>query len=388
MARLVNRLKPVQLRSLKPGLHPDGNGLYIFVSESGAKSWRLILNINGKRRELGLGPMSAVSLSEARYKRDEALKLRQQGLDPLQVWRGNGANGNAITFGTVAKEFIALHEPTWKNEKHRNQWKALERQAALLWDKPVQEVDVNDVLDVLQPIWTTKAETASRIRGRIEQVLSAAKARKLRSGENPAVWRGNLDQLLPRRRKGAQRHHSAMPYAEVPSFYSLLLKLNSASARALQFTILTAARTGETIGATWKEVDLENRLWTIPASRMKAGRAHRVPLSTAAVELLKSLKGKKGPDDFIVPGSKDDSALSNMAMAMVLRRMDHSHYTVHGFRSTFRDWAGDEKDVPREIIEQALAHAVGTEVERAYRRSDAREKRRKLMEEWVDYLAG
>ena len=179
-----------------------------------------------------------------------------------------------------------------------------------------------------------------------------------------------------------------MPYAEVPGFYSLLFKLDSASAKALQFTILTAARTGETVCATWKEVDLDNHLWTIPADRMKAGKEHRVALSQAAVELLKSLEGKKGPDDFIFPGAKDGSALSNMAMAMVLRRMDLSHYTVHGFRSTFRDWAGDETDISREIIEQALAHAVGTEVERAYRRGDALEKRRKLMEEWADYLAG
>jgi integrase len=381
-------LKPIQLRSLKPGLHADGKGLYLFVSESGAKSWRLILNVNGKRRELGLGPLSVVSLKDARTKRDEALKLRHNGLDPLEVWRGQGANGDAITFGSVAKDFIALHEPTWKNAKHIRQWKSLETQAALIWDKPIDDIEVPDVLAVLEPIWTTKSETASRIRGRIEQILSAAKARKMRSGENPAVWKGTLDQLLPRRRKGPQRHHPAMPYAEAPSFYSRLVKLNSSSAKALQFTMLTAARTGETIGATWKEIDLENCLWTVPADRMKAGKEHRVPLSETAVELLKSSEGDKRSDDFLFPGAKPDLPLSNMAMAMVLRRMKLQHYTVHGFRSTFRDWAGDERDTPREIIEQALAHAVGSAVERAYRRGDALEKRRKLMEEWAEYLGG
>ena len=388
MAQLVDRLKPLQLRALKPGMHADGKGLYLSVSGSGAKSWRLILNIKGRRREIGLGSLSAVSLSEARSKRDEALKLRQNGFDPLEIWRAHGANERAITFGSVAKDFIALREPTWKNEKHRCQWKSLETQASLIWNKPVQDIDVNDVLEVLQPIWTTKSETASRIRGRIEQILSAAKARKLRSGENPAVWKGNLDQLLPRRRKGPHRHHPAMPYAEAPAFYSRLARLDSSSAKALRFSVLTAARTAETIGATWNEIDLNKRLWTIPAERMKAGKEHRVPLSEAVVELLNALECDKNSGSFVFAGANPCAPLSNMAMAMVLRRMELQHFTVHGFRSTFRDWAGDEKDLPREIIEQALAHAVGSEVERAYRRGDALEKRRKLMEEWSAYLCG
>jgi integrase len=246
---------------------------------------------------------------------------------------------------------------------------------------------VSDVESVLQPIWTTKPETAKRVRGRIERVLDNAKAKKLRSGENPAVLKGGLADLLPRQKAGPKRHHPAMPYHDGPGFFARLTKLGSASATALRFTILTAARTGETLGATWREFDLANALWTIPASRMKAGKEHRVPLSGAAVALLTGLKGERKPDDHVFNSGNPQEALSNMSMAMVLRRMDFSHFTVHGFRSTFRDWAGDKTEFPREIVEQALAHMVGNEVERAYRRGDALEKRRALMEAWTEFLA-
>jgi hypothetical protein len=272
VARQINRLNARRVATLKePGLHADGLGLYLAVSDTGAKSWRLILHVNKKRRELGLGPAHVVSLSDARAKRDEALKLRQDGLDPFEVWRGP-KNDDVSTFGSVAMDFIAKNEAGWRNEKHRQQWRStLQTHAAPIWEKCVDEVSVKDVEAILEPIWTSKAETAKRVRGRIERVLDAAKARKLRSGENPAAWKGNLKHLLPPQKKGPKRHHPAMPYEEVTSFFQRVRDENSISAKALQFTMLTAARTGETLGATWQEIDLDKRLWTIPASRMKAG---------------------------------------------------------------------------------------------------------------------
>jgi integrase len=388
MARAINRLSARTVQTLqRPGRHADGNGLYLVVREGGAKSWSLILNINGKRRELGLGPVSAVTLAEAREKRNEALRIRQQGLDPQEVWGRANNDEAAQTFGAVALEFIGSHETGWKNEKHRKQWRStLETYAAPIWDKPIADVDENDVLAILKPIWMTKAETARRVRGRIERVLNAAKARRLRTGENAAQWKGGLEHWLPQQKAQAE-HHDAMAYYDVPEFYSRLTKLQTASADALRFTILTAARTGETLGATWNEFDLDSALWVIPGSRMKEGKEHRVPLSSAALALLKDLEGEGKPDDHLFTGNKPGKPLSNMAMLMLLRRMEIDGVTVHGFRSAFRDWAGDTQlQFPREIVEQALSHAVGSEVERAYRRGDALEKRRELMEVWAAFV--
>lgn len=389
MARAINRLSARSVQTLqRPGRHADGNGLYLVVREGGAKSWCLIININGRRRELGLGPISAVSLSDARAKRDEALRLRQQRVDPLEFWRRAKKDKDAPTFGSVALEFISSHESGWKNEKHRKQWRStLETYAASIWDKAIADVDVQDVLEILKPMWLTKPETARRLRGRIERVLDAAKAVGVRSGENPALWKGNLAHWLPTQDDETE-HHAAMPYEQLPRFFVQLADREDVSATALRFTILTAARTGETLGATWKEFDLNNALWVIPGTRMKEGGEHRVPLSSAALALLETIDGNRKPDEFLFPGMKDGKSLSNMAMMMLLRRMKVEDATVHGFRSAFRDWAGDTQlQFPREIVEQALSHAVGSEVERAYRRGDALGKRRELMELWAIFLA-
>lgn len=379
MARSVNRLSATAVKNIKRrGDHADGNNLYLRVSSSGTKSWALIYSFRGKRRELGLGSFDVVSLASARRKADEAARLRHDGLDPKIVWSRATRSTSVPTFGEVALEHIENQSPIWRNAKHRSQWKnTLRTYAAPIWDRSVDSITTEDVYDILRPIWSTKPETAKRVRGRIESVLDAAKARGLRAGENPATWRGNLACLLPRRDKSQQKHHAAMPYAEVAAFMSELRKHSALAAKALEFTILTAARTGETIGARWAEIELDKGVWAIPAERMKAGKGHRVALSGGAVELLRLLP-KQG--EFVFPGLKRGSHLSNMAMENVLRRMKVKPVTVHGFRSSFRDWCAEQTNFPRELAELALAHAVGSEVERAYLRGDALERRRELME--------
>lgn len=386
MSRSINRLSALKVKSLaKAGLHPDGGNLYLCVSPSGARSWRFIYTINRKRVELGIGALEAVSLAEARIKAAEGRKLLQEGVNLKQHWGKQKARSDR-SFGAVAIEHIEAHEPAWKNAKHRQQWRnTLTTYAANIWNRPVDQVNVDDVLSVLRPIWFSKPETAGRVRGRIECILDAAKVRQLRSGENPAAWRGNLALLLPARKTGSKRHHPAMPYAEVGEFMTKLRSLEALSARALEFTVLTATRTSEVLNATWSELDLEEQTWTIPAERMKANREHRVPLSTPAVALL---MGLSGDSQFLFPGQTKAKPLSNMAMEMCLRRMKLSHYTVHGFRSSFRDWVGEETTFPRDVAEMALAHVVGTASERAYRRQTAFDKRRELMEAWAVYCVG
>jgi integrase len=382
MARHVNRLTARAVAAArKPGRLADGNGLYLNVSDTGAKSWRLIYYYQRKRRELGLGSANTTSLADARARAFDARKLLDEGKDPKEVWRP--APTVDTTFGAVALDFIEGLEAGWKNAKHRKQWRnTLRTYAQPIWDKPVADVDVADLLAILRPIWTSKAETASRVRGRIERVLDAAKVRGLRSGENPALWRGNLSILLPAKKKGPKRHHPAMPFAALPAFMAKLASRPGLAARALELTILTAARTSETLHARWPEFDLEEKLWTVPAERMKAGKEHRVPLSDCAVAMLEALPRVS---EFVFPGLKPEKPLSNMAMEMVLRRMKVEDTTVHGFRSTFRDWCGEMTDFPREVAEQALAHTVGNEVERAYRRGDALSKRRELMAQWAAF---
>lgn len=383
MARSTNRLNSLQLKRLsEPGLHPDGGNLYLSISKSGAKSWRVIYVKNGKRVELGIGSLTAVSLADARAKAAEARNLLHEGQDPKQLWSKVRVVQDR-TFGFIATEHIEAHEPSWRNAKHRQQWRnTLKTYAAAIWDTPVDQITVDDVLAMLKPIWATKPETASRVRGRVESVLDAAKVRGLRAGENPAAWRGNLALLLPARKKGPKRHHPAMPFSEVPAFFQRLKGVGALSARALELTILTAARTSEVLQSRWSEFDLDGGIWTIPAERMKAGREHRVPLSPAAIALLETLRTNH---EFVFPGQAEDKPLSNMSMEMCLRRMGSAHYTVHGFRSSFRDWVGEETSVPREVAEMALAHAVGSAVERAYRRGDSFEKRRELMNVWADF---
>lgn len=386
MARSVNRLSTSAVKNIKkPGDHADGNNLYLRVSPTGTKSWSLIYSFRGKRRELGLGKMPVVTLADARRKAEEAARLRHDGIDPKVAWSRASKSAGVPSFGELAVEHIENQSPTWRSAKHHSQWtNTLRTYAAPIWDRPVDSITTEDVYDILQPIWTSKPETAKRVRGRIEAVLDAAKARKFRSGENPAAWRGNLASILPKRRKGLQKHHLAMPYADVADFMVRLRKGAGLAARALEFTILTAARTGETIGARWDEIDLDSGVWTIPAERMKAGKDHRVALSASAVGLLRSLPQ---PGEFVFPGLKRGTHLSNMAMENVLRRMKAKPVTVHGFRSSFRDWSAEETNFPREFAEMALAHAVGSEVERAYRRGDGLERRRELMEAWAAYVA-
>lgn len=304
--------------------------------------------------------------------------------DPKHLW-SKQRPAQDRTFGTIATQHIEAHEPAWKNVKHRQQWRStLTTYASEIWAMPVDQVTVDDLVAVLKPIWATKPETASRVRGRIESVLDAAKVRGLRTGENPAAWRGNLALLLPPRKKGPKRHHPAMPFGDVPGFMERLRALPALSARALELTILTAARTSEVLQAHWSEFDLERGIWTVSADRMKAGREHRVPLSPAALALLQQ---RQAEDGFMFPGNVEGKPLSNMSMEMCLRRMGMSHYTVHGFRSSFRDWVGEETSFPREVAEQALAHVVGSAVERAYRRGDSFEKRRSLMGAWADHCS-
>lgn len=386
MTRPLKRLSARTVETLKtPGRHADGEGLYLQVDPSGAKRWVFVFQWKGSRKEMGLGPTSLVSLAEAREEKQSARKLVRNGLNPIDERRRCRALEESPTFGTFAEKWIAENETGWRNAKHRQQWRnSLFTYAAALWDIPPGDVTTDHVLDSVRPIWTSKPETASRVRGRIERVLDAARAQGLRSGENPARWKGHLDAILPKPKKLSRGHHAALKYVEAPRFMGDLRARDSLSARALEFTILTAARTSETLNATWAEFDLKGMVWTVPAARMKAGRAHRVPLTQAAIDAIGQPIGE---GDWVFPGTKGGMPLSNMSMDAVLRRMGHTDITVHGFRSTFRDWAGETSTHPREVVEAALAHRVGDATEAAYRRGDALEKRRKLMAEWASFLA-
>jgi integrase len=361
-----------KVETAKPGKYSDGGNLYLIVSPSGSRKWVLRFTWRGRAKEMGLGSASSVPLADARERAASARRKIAQGLNPIEERkRDNGIP----TFGEMADVVRETLSAGFRNEKHKAQWKTtLETYAAPLREKPVDTITTDDVLTVLKPIWTMKAETASRLRGRIEKVLDAAKAKGFREGENPARWRGHLDHLLPRRPKLTRGHHAAMPYEEVAPFVARLREGGSSAAQALELCILTAARSGEILGMRWDEVDLEKKLWSLPPNRMKAGREHRVPLSAPAVSILRALhKVKSG--EFVFPGQVRGKPLSNMAMEMVLRRMKLDHVTVHGFRSSFRDWAGNMTSFPREVTETALAHVIGDKAEQAYRRGDALEKK-------------
>ncbi|RAK52090.1 tyrosine-type recombinase/integrase [Phenylobacterium deserti] len=382
--RPINRLTDRMVRSIKqPGRHADGNGLYLQVDDSLAKRWVFVFQWEGKRKEMGLGPIDLVGLGEAREARDRARKLVFKGVNPIEERKRT--KGVAPTFGELADEVVAAL--TSKNPKHKDQWKmTLTEYAGSLRPLPVDAITTDHILEALKPIWNTKHETASRTRGRIERVLDAAKARGFREGENPARWKGHLALLLTRPRQ-AVKHHAALPYRDLPAFMVQLRERVGISARALEFTILTAARTGETIGSTAQEFDRERRLWIVPADRMKGGREHRVPLTDAAMAVLEAMNvWDLKPGAFLFPGAKAGKPISNMSMDKVLRTMELD-VTVHGFRSAFKDWAEDTTNFPSGIIEAALAHLVGDETERAYRRGDALEKRRALMEAWAGYCA-
>jgi len=402
MARSVNRLSARLVATIKePGRYADGAGLYLLVTPK-QKSWVFVFIRHGKRREMGLGSAATVSLADARRKAEEARRMLADGVDPLDAKREAERDRRVPTFGDMADTFIAAMEPGWKNSKHRDQWKMTlgrvrDEDGNLLGtgyclelaDKRVDEISTEDVLSVLKPIWSTKPETASRVRGRIEAVLDAAKAAGYRSGENPARWRGHLSLLLPKRQKLRRGHHPAMPYKDVPAFVARLRAAPGMGARALEFLILTAARSGEVRGATWAEIDLDGKVWTVPGQRMKGGKAHRVPLTDRALEILAEVAILRPKDDdgsaLVFPSTKPGKPLSDMTLTAVMRRLGAGAYTVHGFRSSFRDWAGDVTSFPREVAEAALAHVVQG-VEGAYRRSDAFEKRRQLMTAWANFL--
>jgi integrase len=381
---MAGHLNVRKVQTAKPGKYGDGANLYLVVSKAGARKWVLRFIFRGKTKEMGLGSATSVPLADAREKAASARRKIAQGLNPIDERK---RDGRIPTFGEVADEVRQSISQGFRNEKHKAQWKStLETYAASLRAKPVDIIGTDDVLAVLKPIWTVKAETASRVRGRIEKVLDAAKAKGFRDGENPARWRGHLDHLLPRPSKLARGHHAAMPYEEVAEFIAKLRTREATAALALELCILTAARSGEILGMNWSEIDFDKKVWTVPAKRMKAGREHRVPLSSRANAILRQLESMK-IGDFVFPGQARDKPLSNMALEMMLRRMKIDYATVHGFRSSFRDWAGNVSNFPRELIETALAHVIGDKAEQAYRRSDALEKRRLLMDEWAAFCA-
>lgn len=357
------------------------------VSKAGGRKWVFRFRWQGRLVDMGLGSAATVSLAKARERAAGARELLADGVNPLEAKR---ADRTIPTFGAMADEVIAALGPQWRNDKHRAQWKVtLEKDAAKLRPLPVDQVTTEQVLAVLKPIWSAKPETASRLRGRIERVLDAAKAKGFREGENPARWRGHLSHILPKRQKLTRGHHKALPFGEVPRFVGKLREREAMAALALEFAIYTAARSGEVRGARWSEIDLEAKVWTVPAKRMKAGREHRVPLSARAVEILEAVRPLADDKaDAVVFPSTTGKALSDAAFSALFTRMgfEDRPFTPHGFRSSFRDWAGEVSTFPREVAEAALAHTVGDETERAYRRGDALEKRRKLMDVWAQFV--
>lgn len=340
----------------------------------------------GKRKEMGLGGLSRVSLADARELASEQRRLLGRGVNPITARAAALKAHKAAehTFGSFADDLINDLQSQFRNEKHIAQWKmTLREYAAPIRNMRLDSIETSDVLKILKPIWQSRPETASRLRGRIERVLDAAKAQGLRSGENPARWRGHLDSLLPKRQKLTRGHHAAMPYTAIPDFTERLRDAGTVSAKALEWTILAAARSGETLGARWTEIDREAKIWNVPAERMKAGRPHRVPLTDRMLAILKELETTRGDNPYLFPGIKPKKPLSGMSMAMQMRRMKLEQYTIHGFRSSFRDWAAEETHFAREVAEAALAHVIGDATERAYRRGDALEKRRSLMSAWA-----
>jgi integrase len=388
----IHRLSARAVETAAAGYRADGGGLYLQVSKAGAKSWVLRYERGGRRREMGLGSLLNVSLATARKKAAEARALLGNGIDPLAEKQARlAAERGSLTFREAAEAYIAAHAAGWRNAKHGDQWRNTLATYAYpaIGDLSVKDIDTPHVLKVLEPIWTAKTETATRVRGRIESILDWATARKYRDGENPARWRGHIDKLLPKPGKvAAIEHFAALPYAEVPAFLAALKEQQGIAAQALAFCILTATRTGEVIGARWDEI--AGDVWTIPAERTKARREHRVPLSKPALAILDTLRPMAdllghGAAGFIFPGGKPGKPLSNMAMLATLKRMGREDVTTHGFRSAFRDWCGEQTNFPREVAEAALAHVIKDKAEAAYARGDLLAKRAQLMAAWGRY---
>lgn len=391
MTRAIHKLTARQVETTKKsGRYGDGAGLYLRVTGTGHKRWvfRYTPAKGASPREMGLGSAAkgAVSLAEARELAHEARNGLRQGEDPISVKRSTHTGG-IPRFGVFADEFVEDQTTNFRNAKHIAQWRmTLTVYAAPIRDKQVDEITTDDILNILKPLWQTKNETANRLRGRIERVLSAAKARGLRSGENPAAWRGHMELLLPKRSKLQRGHHAAMEYKDVPAFMVALHKRESMAALALEFLILAACRSGEVRHAEWSELNIDNRVWAIPAEKMKAGRQHRVPLTDRMVAIIDTVKPFSHNSRYVFPSRSGYTPLSDAALSAVLKRMKVTGVTVHGFRSSFRDWAGDATDYPREVAETALAHVVGDATERAYRRKDAFEKRVEMLRDWNKYL--
>jgi integrase len=383
-------------RATKAGRFPDGGGLYLQIGAAGGRSWIYRYYLGGKERYLGLGSATAIPLKRARELAAQARQLRAEGIDPIDQRRHDRMaekilTAKVTTFSQCATQYVVAHEPSWRNEKHRQQWVNTLRTYAqpVLGELPVQAINTDLIMKVLLPIWTTKPETASRVRGRIETILDWATVRELRQGDNPARWRGHLEHLLPAPSKVREpQHFAALPYAEVPAFMAALRGRPGISARCLEFAVLTAARTSEAIGARWDEFDLSHgrAARVIPSNRMKSAAEHRVPLAPEVVSLLLDLQSRR-ENEFVFPGHRNGQTLSNMALLKMLALMDHGSLTTHGFRSSFTDWAHETTDFPDAVIDMALAHKVSDKVQAAYRRGDLFQKRRRLMQEWATFCA-
>lgn len=387
MPREINRLSARKAETeQKPGRHPDGGGLYLSISTNGGRRW-VFLYRRGKLREMGLGSARAVTLAAARKKAAAARAELAEGRDPIAGRKAALVRLNGITFGECASRYIEAHQASWKNPKHKAQWRQTIKVYAepQIGTVPVAAIDTAAVMRCVQPIWQSKNETAARLRGRIEQILDWARVSGHREGDNPARWRGHLDKLLPRRSAVSKvRHHPALPYKDIPKFMARLMAQGGIAAESLAFTILTAARTSETTGAAHKEFHLSEALWTVPAARMKGDRLHRVPLADAAVAIVRKM-ARVSEIGFVFPGGRPKRPQSENAMLALLQRMGSGEITVHGFRSTFRDWASEVGTYPNEVVEMALAHAIESDTEAAYRRGDMLEKRRVLMQDWAAY---
>jgi integrase len=384
--RMLSKLTVKSVANLKrPGRHSDGYGLYLIVTPARTKNYAFLYRREGRSHEMGLGSVITTTLAQARQKAAQCRSLLAQGIDPLETRQtGVDARKNRHTFGECAGKLIAAKRASWRSQKHADQWvTSLARSCALIKERSIAEIDTAAVLQVLQPLWVRKPETALRLRGRIEAVLDYAKAQGWRTGENCARWKGHLENLLARRSKLAQSHHAAMDYAEVPQFIKELRAQETFASKAFAFLILTAARLSEVTGATWAEIDLAAAVWTIPATRMKAGRDHRVPLAQAALAILHGAAALRTASPLVFPGRSRGRPLSAEAFRALLPSA-----TIHGFRSSFRDWCAERTTYPRELCEQALGHAIGNAAELAYRRTDWLERRRALMAEWAEFLYG
>jgi integrase len=397
MAMVIGKLTALAVRRARqPGLYGDGGGLFLQVSQGGAKSWIFRFKVAGRLRVMGLGPLHTVGLAEAREAARLCRQMRLAGIDPIDKRRAERVQGKlaaarSLTFAECARSYIAAHQAGWRSPRQAPQWSASLAAYVdpVFGEAPIQAIDTTLVLRALEPVWTAKPETARRLRGRIEAVLDWAAARGYRQGENPSRWRGHLENLLPRRHavRGVE-HHAALHYRELPRFMAELRREEGVGAAALQFCILTAARTGETLGATWGEIDLTERTWTIPPARIKAGKQHQVPLSDAAIAIVDKM-ARLLHGQFLFPGARaPGKPLGHMTMLRVLERMGRADLSVHGFRSCFRDWVSEQTNFSAEAAEAALAHAIPNAVERAYRRGNLLEQRRRLMAAWANFADG